>query len=113
MRKVLSFIFIILFFNLSYAAEEIVDYKPIFLPVVTSDKEAKIAIRSYLSNSKKYFVLVDPNSSKTALIPQNQVELPSSEAEKQNLLKKLDNTPYIKALNKCSKIMGLLIQCMR
>ncbi|WP_419235678.1 hypothetical protein [Rickettsia endosymbiont of Nabis limbatus] len=54
MRKILSFISIILFFNLSYAAEEIVDYKTIFLPVVTSDKEAKIAIRSYLSNSKKY-----------------------------------------------------------
>ncbi|WP_341794496.1 hypothetical protein [Rickettsia endosymbiont of Rhinocyllus conicus] len=103
MRKVLSFIFIILFFNSSYANERIVDYKSVFLPVITSDKETKIAIRSYLTNSKKYFVLVDPNSFKTALIPQDQVKLPRNEAEKQNLLKKLGNTPYIKALNKYTK----------
>ncbi|HJD61207.1 MAG TPA: hypothetical protein LFV90_03490 [Rickettsia endosymbiont of Columbicola hoogstraali] len=101
MRKVLSFI--ILFFNSSYANEKIVDYKSVFLPVITSDKETKIAICSYLTNSKKYFVLVDPNSFKTALIPRDQVELPRNEAEKQNLLKKLGNTPYIKALNKYTK----------
>jgi len=102
MRKILSFIFIILFFNLSYANEKIVDYKPVFLPVI-SDKQTKIAIRSYLSNSKKYFVLVNPNSFQTALIPQDQVELPNNETEKQNLLKKLSNTPYIKALDKYTK----------
>ncbi len=119
MKKVFSFIFIILFFNLSYAAKEIVDYKSVFLPVVTSDKEAKIAIRSYLNNSKQYFVLVDPNSFKTALIPQDQIRLPRNEVEKQNLLKKLDNTPYVTALNKYTKPpyvqqnYGATIQCMR
>ncbi len=92
-----------MFFNASYANEKIVDYKSVFLPIITSDKETKITIRSYLNNSKKYFVLVDPNSFKTTLISQDQVELPKNEAEKQNLLKKLDNTPYIKALNKYTK----------
>nr|WP_218460731.1 palindromic element RPE1 domain-containing protein [Rickettsia sp. TH2014] len=51
MRNILSFIFIILFFNLIYADEKaaiITDYKPVFLPVI-HDKKTKIAIRSYFN----------------------------------------------------------------
>jgi len=102
MRNILSFILIISFFNSSYASEKaaiITDYKPMFLPVI-HEKKTKIAIRSYLNDDKPYFVLVDPNSFKTVLTLQDQAALPKNEAEKQNLLKKLNNTPYIKALNK-------------
>ncbi|WP_347939190.1 polysaccharide deacetylase family protein [Rickettsia oklahomensis] len=100
-----SFIFIILFFNLSYASEKaaiITDYKPVFLPVIAKNKKMKIAIRSYLSNEKSYFVLVDPNSFKTELVLKEWVILPMNKIEKQNLLKKLNKTPYIKTLNKYS-----------
>lgn len=100
MKKILTCIFIILFFNSIYANEKIVNYKSIFLPVITSDKQTKIAIRSYLNNSKKYFVLVDSNSFRTSIVSYNQVKLPKNKIEQQNLLKKLNNTPYIKALNK-------------
>lgn len=47
MKRIVSFIFIILFFNLSYASEKaaiIIDYKPVFLPVIA--EKIKIAIRS-------------------------------------------------------------------
>lgn len=103
MKRILSFIFIILFFNLSYADEKaaiITDYKPVFLPVIAENKKIKIAIRSYLNNEKLYFVLVDPNSFKTELTLQELVILPTNKIEKENLLKKLNKTPYIKALNK-------------
>ncbi|AFC70478.1 polysaccharide deacetylase family protein [Rickettsia australis] len=103
MKRILSFIFIILFFNLSYADEKaaiITDYKPVFLPVIAENKRIKIAIRSYLNNEKLYFVLVDPNSFKTELTLQELVILPTNKTEKANLLKKLNKTPYIKALNK-------------
>ncbi|CEO16854.1 hypothetical protein RMONA_02235 [Rickettsia monacensis] len=78
MRNILSFIFIILFFNLSYADEKaaiITDYKPVFLPVIA--EKIKIAIRSYLNNEKSYFVLVDPNSFKTEIALQELVILPT------------------------------------
>ena len=107
MRNILSFIFIILFFNLSYADEKaaiITDYKPVFLPVVAENKKIKIAIRSYLNNEKSYFVLVDPNSFKTEIALQELVILPTNKIEKENLLKKLSKTPYIKVLNKYSSI---------
>ncbi|HJD55138.1 MAG TPA: hypothetical protein LFW21_00420 [Rickettsia endosymbiont of Pyrocoelia pectoralis] len=103
MSKFLSFVFIILFFNLSYANEKaatITNYRSEFLPVITNDQKTKIAIRSYLNNSKKYFVLVDPDSFKTVLVPYDQVALPKNAKEKQILLEKLNNTPYIKALDK-------------
>ncbi|ABV74396.1 hypothetical protein A1C_00315 [Rickettsia akari str. Hartford] len=103
MKRILSFIFIILFFNLSYADEKaaiITDYKPVFLPVISENKKIKIAIRSYLNNEKLYFVLVDPHSFKTELTLQELVILPTNKTEKENLLKKLNETPYIKALNK-------------
>ncbi|QQV74483.1 hypothetical protein H6P87_00016 [Rickettsia tillamookensis] len=111
MRNILSFIFIILFFNLSYADEKaaiITDYKPVFLPVIAENKKIKIAIRSYLNNEKSYFVLVDPNSFKTELVLQESVILPANETETANLLKKLNKTPYIKALNKYSSAPYIL-----
>ncbi len=107
MKRILSFIFIILFFNLSYADEKaaiITDYKPVFLPVIAENKKIKIAIRSYLNNEKSYFVLVEPNSFKTELVLQESVILPTNKTEKENLLKKLNKTPYIKALNKYNSI---------
>ncbi|MFV9874281.1 MAG: hypothetical protein AB8U54_05795 [Rickettsia conorii subsp. raoultii] len=105
MKRILSFIFVILFFSLSYASEKtviITDYKPVFLPVIAENKKIRIAIRSYLNNEKSYFVLVDPNSFKTEIALQELVILPTNKIEKENLLKKLSKTPYIKVLNKYS-----------
>ncbi|CAK6510621.1 MAG: Peptidase S41 [Rickettsia helvetica] len=99
MKRIVSFIFIILFFNLSYASEKaaiIIDYKPVLLPVIAENKKIKIAIHSYLNNEKSYFVLVDPNSFKTELVLQELVILPTNKIEEENLLKKLNKTPYIK-----------------
>ncbi|AAU03500.1 palindromic element RPE3 domain-containing protein [Rickettsia typhi] len=103
MKRILSFIFIILFFNSSYTAEKaavITDYKSVFLPVITKNKKIKIAIRSYLKNKESYFVLVDPDSFKTEIVLQELVILPVNKIEKENMLIKLNKTAYIKALNK-------------
>lgn len=111
MRNILSFIFIILFFNLSYADERaamITNYKSVFLPIIVKNKQIKIAIRSYLNNEKSYFVLVEPNSFKTELVLQESVILPMNKIEKENLLKKLSKTPYIQVLNKYSSAPYIL-----
>ncbi|AAY60864.1 unknown [Rickettsia felis URRWXCal2] len=111
-RNILSYIFIILFFNLSYADEKaaiITDYKPVFLPVIAENKKIKIAIRSYLNNEKSYFVLVDPNSFKTELVLQELVILPTNKTEKENLLKKLNKTLH---LIYC-KITVLRVACIK
>lgn len=102
-----------MFFSLSYASEKaviITDYKPVFLPVIAENKKIRIAIRSYLNNEKSYFVLVDPNSFKTEIALQELVILPTNKIEKENLLKKLSKTPYIKVLNKYSSSSTPYIQ---
>ena len=94
-----------MFFSLSYASEKaviITDYKPVFFPVIAENKKIRIAIRSYLNNEKSYFVLVDPNFFKTEIALQELVILPTNKIEKENLLKKLSKTPYVKVLNKYS-----------
>ncbi|KJV97694.1 hypothetical protein RAMDARK_0199 [Rickettsia amblyommatis str. Darkwater] len=72
------------------------------MPVIAENKKIRIAIRSYLNNEKSYLVLVDPNSFKTEIALQELVILPTNKIEKENLLKKLSKTPYIKVLNKYS-----------
>ncbi len=83
------------------------------MPVIAENKKIRIAIRSYLNNEKSYFVLVDPNSFKTEIALQELVILPTNKIEKENLLKKLSKTPYIKVLNNIALALHLIYNKLR
>ncbi|WP_342269597.1 polysaccharide deacetylase family protein [Rickettsia endosymbiont of Orchestes rusci] len=106
--SILKFIYVILIFIYSSSSygnekiEAIQDYKPIFLPVSTQNKKIKIAIRSYTHFSESFFVLVDPYSFKTEISLANKVTFSGNKKKQRNIIKTLNKTPYLKALNKYS-----------
>jgi hypothetical protein len=99
-----------------YAAEksEIRDYKSVFIPCYSQEKKLRIAIRSYYRSTSLYFVLVDPYTLETqislarGIYYRHPINYEDEKKAKYFDRKKLEATPYLKALKVYSKPPYLL-----
>ena len=81
MRKYLGVLLVVLAFH-SFAKNVITDYQRIFLPVYTTNGDLLLAIRVLKNNAIPTFLLVDPESLETKLLPINAFQVHNSPQKK-------------------------------
>ncbi len=80
----------------------VLNYFPIFIPVLDEEGDLYIAIRSYEMDSKHYFLIVNPNTLKTYQRASSELRYRYQEGNGNGYIKEIQvsNTPYYKALAK-------------
>ncbi len=84
----------------------ILDYQPVFIPGYNSNGQLTIAIRSYLIDNTPYFLLVDPNTLQTSVLPSANFKSRNTNVKAEPgyyTRAAIQNTPYLQALSKYSK----------
>lgn len=102
MKKYLIVLFLLLTYKL-FANNAIHDYQRIFLPVYTMDGHLKFAIRVFKKNEIPSFLLVDPSSLETQVLPIVQLKPRHSTKTNQpgySAHWKIASTRYYQLLNK-------------
>lgn len=97
MKKIICLILLLLNFP-CLATNTITAYQPIFLPIFGPNNKLAIAIRIFELNNVTNFLIVDPNSLKTAIMPVKFMQ-PSSNNHPSLLFVDIINTRYYKLLN--------------
>lgn len=87
------------------ANSPILDYQPTFIPGYDADGKLAIAIRSYSIDNTPYFLLVNPNTLQTSVLPAANFKPRSNNpqaAARYYTMAAFKNTPYFQALAKYS-----------
>lgn len=69
MNLIYSFIFFVLTISFAFSMHDVSDYQKVYIPVYKQNGEAVIAIRVFTYDKVKSFLIVDPNTLSTSIIP--------------------------------------------
>ena len=102
MRKLLC-IALALGLQISFAKNLVRDYQRIFLPVYTSEGDLRIAIRVFKMNELPSFLVVNPQSLETQVLPITDLKMRATSLSKNKpgylSYRKVANTRYFQLLN--------------
>lgn len=101
--KRFAFILLFIYCQLIFAKNAIEDYQPVFLPVYTTEGDLNLAIRVFRMNDVPSFLIVNPETLQTSVMPIDKV-LPRNTVQKKKpgyfSQWNVESTRYFQLLNK-------------